>query len=258
MKYQDELSFAKSLAYKAGDIMRRYFQAEDIDTRLKEDKTPITIADETINQLVIDSVKEAFPQCGVIGEEGSYETERNELWVVDPIDGTKPYSIGIPVATFCLAYIVNGEVKVAVVYDPYQDRLYHAVIGGGAFVNDKPIKVSSESEIQGHNMAMGGKKRLADLGTHIRHGGVNRYELYSYSYAAAQVASGGFIAAGMEYGSPWDAAAASLLVEEAGGVATDLLGNKRNYNEWGEGIMLTNGLVHNELIKTLDYENFRD
>ena len=124
--YEKELDFAKQLAQDAGEIMRRYFQSDDIGTELKEDNTPLTIADTKINQLAIDRVKQVFPRCGVIGEEDSFETEREELWVVDPIDGTKPYSLGIPVSTFCLAYAVNGDVKVSVVYDPFQDRLYHA------------------------------------------------------------------------------------------------------------------------------------
>ena len=249
MEYQQELEFAKTLAYEAGDVMRRYFQADDIDVQFKEDTTPITIADTTINQMVIDRVREQYPDCGVIGEEGSFETDRSKLWIVDPIDGTKPYSMGIPVSTFCLAYVVDGQVLASVVNDPFQRRLYSATRGGGAYVNDTPIHVSDHPTTEGGSFMIGGRN-LNELVVELRKG-ANAYELYSYSYGAMQVASGIFVAAGMEYGSPWDAAAASLIVQEAGGVVTDLNGNTRNYSEWGEGILATNSLVHDNLVRVL-------
>ncbi len=80
MDYAEELEFAKGLALEAGGIMRRYFNAEDIGTTWKQDNTPLTVADTTINELVISRVKEMFPKDGVIGEEASYETERPRVW----------------------------------------------------------------------------------------------------------------------------------------------------------------------------------
>lgn len=256
MEYQREITFAKRLASEAGETMRRYFQADDIGVEIKEDNTPITIADSSINAFVIEQVRKEFPDCGVIGEEDSFETEREKLWIVDPIDGTRPYSLGIPVSTFCLAYAEAGQVKASVVYDPFQDRLFSAVAGQGAFVNEKPIAVSETASMQDQYVALGGgrtnraRRELRDV--------VKRFELYSFAYAATLVAEGNFVAAGMEYGSQWDAAAASLIVQEAGGRVTDLDGNERDYSQWGKGILMTNGHVHDALLELIDDESSRD
>lgn len=257
MNYQEELIFAKNLAYEAGKIMKKYFDTDNLQLETKHDNTPLTIADTTINKLVIDEVKKSFPSCGVIGEEDSFETERSQLWVVDPIDGTMPFSLSIPVSTFSLAYVVDGEVKVGVLYDPFQDKMYSATKDGGAMINDENLQVSEVSELDGSYLAIGGSilltanKILAQKKTRI-------FDLYSFAYCGALTATGNFVAVAMDWGSPWDAAAASLIVEEAGGRATDLLGRKRKYNEWGEGILLSNGLVHDELLTYFDYENSRN
>src|SRR5690606_7148188 len=108
------LAFAKTLATEAGQIMRDHFVL-GIDTEWKQDATPLTIADTSINQLVIDQVKQRFPTHGVLGEEASFGTDREYLWVVDPVDGTMPYSHGIPTSTFSLALVQNGQPIVAAV-----------------------------------------------------------------------------------------------------------------------------------------------
>jgi len=258
MGYPRQITFAKSLAYEAGEIIRKYFMSNDIGTELKEDSTPVTIADTTINQLVIDRVKENFPDCGVIGEEDSYEPKRENVWVVDPIDGTIPFSLGIPVSTFCLAYVEDGFVKASVVYDPFQDRLFSATKDGGAYVNSDLIKVSSKSDFADSYSAFGGHVLSDFVATLNENRSTRILDLFSYAYASSKVATGDFVAAGMTYGSPWDAAAVSLIVEEAGGRSTDLCGKPRKYNEWGDGILMSNGIVHDEIVKMIDYENSKD
>lgn len=257
MKYTSELQLAKLLAKEAGVLMHRYFRSEDIGVEIKEDQTPVTIADTKINRLVIERVKEKYPQTGVIGEEDSYNEENDNVWVVDPIDGTMPFSLGIPVSTFSLAYVEKGKVKVAVIYDPFIDRLYWAVEGEGSYLNNEKIAVSKITSLDNAYIALGGgliKKEFKKLSDN----NVRTFDMYSYAFSASLVATGDFVVAVMTYGSPWDAAAASLIVQEAGGRATDLLGNDRNYAEWGDGILITNGHVHDELLKLIDYENTRD
>jgi myo-inositol-1(or 4)-monophosphatase len=107
VSYEKELRFATDLAQEAGAIMDRYFRAEDIGTELKQDLTPVTVADTTINDLVIDRVQQSYPEHGVLGEENSYEPTRDRIWVVDPIDGTVPFSLGIPTSTFSLASLMT-------------------------------------------------------------------------------------------------------------------------------------------------------
>lgn len=260
---QGYLEFAKGLAVEAGIIMKRYFRAEDIGTEWKEDSTPVTVADTIINKLVIDRVKEVYPEFGIIGEEDSHEPSRDYVWVVDPIDGTIPFSLGIPVSTFCLALVYKGDVQISVVFEPFQDRLFSAMLGGGAFMNDKKIHVSSDKDFKnkylfGSSWVKKGEKDLRDVLHTLREKGVKTLNLPSYSYMAALVASGEFVAAFMTYGSQWDAAAISLIVEEAGGKASDLNGQTRKYHEWGEGILLTNGVVHDDIVRLTKNANTWD
>src|SRR6185437_220297 len=96
---EEYLDFAKSLAQEAGQIMLEYFKP-DVQHHLKEDKTIVTIADEKINRLVINKVEKVFPDHSVLGEEASNTKTHEYAWICDPIDGTNPYSKGIPVSTF--------------------------------------------------------------------------------------------------------------------------------------------------------------
>ncbi len=250
------LEFAKGLAAEASVIMRRYFRAEDIGTNWKEDNTPLTIADTTINKLVIDRVKAVYPDHGVIGEEDSYETKRDYVWVVDPIDGTMPFSLGIPVSTFCLALVYKGDVQVSVVMEPFQDRLFSAIRGHGAYLNEKKLKVSKTTDFKNNYFFLLGwiqrdARDLRAVVTELEKQGARMLGLLSYAYSTALVATGDLMVSGMSYGSPWDAAAIALIVEEAGGKATDLKGKPRKYNEWSDGILISNGAVHDKVVKLI-------
>ncbi|MDR1032910.1 MAG: inositol monophosphatase, partial [Candidatus Nomurabacteria bacterium] len=129
----DYLEFARRLAYAAGGVMLKYFRLGGGISHYKEDNTIVTKADTEINQMVIDRVRATYPGHGVYGEEDSFGRDKNELWVCDPIDGTNMFARGVPVAVFSLAFVVDGEPVMGVVYDPFTDRLYTAVKGEGAF-----------------------------------------------------------------------------------------------------------------------------
>lgn len=250
-----ELEFAKDLALNhAGKTMKRYFRAEDINVEWKEDNTPLTQADTTINKTVIDMVKIHFPTYGVIGEEESYEPDRDLVWVVDPIDGTVPFSLSIPVSTFSLALVdrSDGQSVVAVVYDPYLEHLYSAKKGHGTFLNDKKLSTSGQKDFKRGYFYISGDPIVFNPGkcanTITKKGG-KCMNLISFAYSGTKVASGHLAASCMSYGSPWDSGAVSLIVEEAGGVATDLNGNKRRYDQFENGILLSaNKTIHTKLV----------
>jgi myo-inositol-1(or 4)-monophosphatase len=136
------LKFATDLALEAGQIMEKHFHAA-VEFREKADLTIVTVADEAINQLVIDRVAESYSEHSVFGEEASSNKGHQYAWVCDPIDGTIPYSKGLPVSVFSLALTKDGESIVGVVYDPFMKRLYSAIKGEGAFLNGEAINVSS-------------------------------------------------------------------------------------------------------------------
>lgn len=255
------LEFAKNIAQKAGAVMSKHFRSEALITTWKEKNSPVTEADTEINRMVIEEVRANFPDHGILGEEESSNPEFDTVWVVDPIDGTNLFNLGMPNSTFCLSLVKSGEVQVAVVYDPYLKRLFWTIKGGGSYLNGEKLAVKPIHEFKhGYIFAQADKtdnsSTTAEIHKRLKSMGVKLISIPSYTYMALAILEGSMLAAFMPYGSPWDAAAISLLIQEAGGKATDLNGVDRKYNEWGDGILVSNGAVHEqllELIKTCGY-----
>ena len=247
------LETATELAYEAGRVMLEHFNV-GIEVHLKADNTPVTIADETINQIVIDRITAEYPTHGVIGEEASIERPSSSLqWVCDPIDGTLPYTLGIPTNVFSLALVEDGAPIVAAIADPYMNRMYTATRGEGAFCNDERITVSDRGTIAGSIMNVSGRSGrnaavfggpiyadLEKLGARMMHHSTMVYE-------AVLVAAGKFDAAIFTKRTPWDAAAGALLVAEAGGVVTDVSGSEQRYDRPINGTIFSNGVIHHEV-----------
>jgi myo-inositol-1(or 4)-monophosphatase len=232
MRLMDEyLNFAKDLADQAGGIMRHYFRV-GMEHTLKADNSPVTIADEKINEIVIERVKERFPEHGVLGEEASFGTEAKDLWVVDPIDGTIPFTKGVPTNAFSLALVRNGIPIVGVIFDPYMERMYSATEGGGAFVNEEVIRVDIAKSVEKIHMTQASSRWLSNLSylELLKQKGAKVFGYGSTVYELAMVASGQLSA--MVHGGEfsWDVAAAKIIVEEAGGVTSDLRGNNQRYD----------------------------
>lgn len=270
-KYEKELIFAKKMAADAGRIMLKHFNKTE--TMWKDNHTPITVADQTINDLLIESVEKSFPEYGVIGEEGSFMEERDMVWVVDPIDGTSPYILGIPTSTFCLALVnrSDGQPVIAVVYDPFLDNLYVAEKGKGALLNGNKIKTSNAQNLHHSYLAVNAfAKKLKDgrvvirpgkLMEKIRTSGGKCLTFQSHVYTAMKVASGELIGSILAFGSPWDSAAAALIVSEAGGEATDLDGKPRRYDQFENGtVVAANKQILKIIIEEIKQssENSRD
>lgn len=248
MNHQKELNFAKQLSKDAGVIMRKYFKSQELGHSWKEDHTPLTIADTTINSLVIKRVKESYPEHGVLGEEESYKPDRQLIWIVDPIDGTVPFSLGIPTSAFSMALVdrTDGQQLVAVTYDPFLDELFYAVKGGGALVNDQKLQTSDQTELkrsymclstqsgQGENYHYNGPEMIG----YFRDQGVMTLNYMSMVYAVNRVAAGQLLAFVTGRTNPWDAAACAMLVQEAGGIVTNLRGEKRRFDEVGDGYIM--------------------
>src|SRR3989339_1842896 len=137
-----EKEFALLMAKKAGKIIKKNF-AMGMEKEWKSDNTPVTVTDKAVNSLLIKESKRYFPKYGILGEEENSIVGNEEYhWVCDPIDGTIPFSHGIPTCVFSLALVKDGVPVVAVVYDPFMDRLFTAEKGNGAKLNGKTIHVS--------------------------------------------------------------------------------------------------------------------
>ena len=249
---RDYLDTAFELAAAAGEIMLEYFDI-GVATDWKDDDTPVTVADEAINRMVVERLSAQYPEHGVIGEEASWVKPNSRFqWVCDPIDGTLPYTLGIPTNVFSLALCEDGQPIVAVIEDPYLGRTYSATLGGGAFVNEDELAVSGRAELRGSIMNVSGRSRGnaawgAAIYYDLERAGVQQLHHNSMVYEVIQVASGMFDGAIFTKSTPWDAAAGALLVNEAGGRATDLYGREQRYDGAIKGAIFSNGLLHEEL-----------
>lgn len=249
------LEFAKEIAKEAGRIMTKYFNAKDISS-YKGDKTIVTLADKEINEYLIKRVKEEFPEHSVDGEEEQFG-KSNYVWVCDPVDGTAMYARHIPVAVFSLALVVNGEPIVGVVYDVFTEHLYTAIKGNGAFVNEEKLEVNDivlddMRSVSNFDMWPGADYNIYDV---IKELGKKTYfiSIGSVIRACMCVASGEFnlaIFPGTKHKN-CDIAAVKVIVEEAGGKVTDLFGKEQRYDQDINGAIVSNGIVHEKVVKTI-------
>src|SRR5882672_4956086 len=143
------LAFAQKLARQGGQIIKDNFD-NDLSIELKSDNSPVTQVDTAINDLISQDIQKAYPDHGLLGEEGSHGSGQEAYqWVCDPIDGTKAFIISAPLSTCVIGLAKAGQTQLVVIYDPFMDRLYHAVRGQGAFCNDQPIHVDQNPLAKG-------------------------------------------------------------------------------------------------------------
>ena len=253
--YDKYLEFAKGISYKAKDIMLKYFNSDN-DSSYKLDNTIVTKADQEINHYLIEQVKKVFPNHSVDGEEEQMGSS-NYVWVCDPIDGTAMYARGIPTAVFSLALCIDGNPVLGVVYDPFNDNMYFACKGSGAFKNDKLINVSDidlsdKRSVAHYDMHPSFDYNIYDV---IKELGKKSYfvSIGSIIRASMCVAEGNFTLAifpGTVHKN-CDIAAVKIIVEEAGGIVTDLFGNEQRFDKNINGAIISNGFIHDEVVELM-------
>lgn len=256
-QHQEWLDFAKSVALEAGDIMRKYFGKKP-DSHLKANNTIVTVADEKINDLVINRVTERYPAHDIDGEEASQRRGSKYVWACDPIDGTTSFIMGLPVSVFSLALVIDGQPEVGVIYAPFSECLYWAVRGQGAYLNSRPIHVSQDSLDDRVEMNVDWWPSAQWDVMQVVHDLAYEKDVYvttvgSTTHAAALVARGEFVASVFTgtKGKNVDIAAAKVIVEEAGGKVTDLFGQEQRYDRDICGALVNNGVVHEDIVEAM-------
>ena len=142
MRWEKELQVARSAAMHAGDLAVGY-QSQELKPEAKPDLSPVTVADRACEKLIAAEILAAFPDDGIVGEEGAHRPSRNgRKWIVDPIDGTRDFVRGLPYWAVLIGLEVDGVVVVGVTHMPALKNMYHAVKGAGAFCNDRPISIA--------------------------------------------------------------------------------------------------------------------
>ncbi len=254
----EELEFAKSLVYRAGAVIRDAL-AGRFETRWKSDNTPVTDIDIAVNSMVLAELAARYPNDRVYGEEESSSNMAGEYtWVLDPIDGTQ--ALGkLDTFTVCLARLdSDGKPLFSVVYNPLRDELCEADRGGRTLLNGKPINVSGKSTIKSSYVHFGSRLRFSDLVTNgvlydrLEEQGAKIFNTRSLAHGCIEVAKGEFEAALVGVTTPFEAASVALAVEGAGGVVTDLYGNRPSgFDGEIKGLIVTNGLIHQAIVDLL-------
>lgn len=249
-------SVAVGLARKAGEIMRKNFTL-GMKKEWKEDRSPVTDADIAINAMVVEEIRGRFPDHDIIGEEQSDRREGVQFaWVCDPVDGTIPFSHGIPLGTFVLALCRDGTPILGVIYDPFMDRMFVGEKGKGAFCNDKRISVSSAQSLEDQFLELDLPTELIPydvrpLREELNEKGATCLKMAASCYGGMLVACGELAATVATLNTCWDGVALKIIVEEAGGKVTDIFGNEQRYDRPINGFVTSNGLVHDELLEMI-------
>lgn len=247
--FAGELEVAMGAAAEAAAILVAREGAAQV--REKGARDLVTAADEACERAILARIRRSFPDDAVVAEESGGEGGEGRRWIVDPIDGTVNFIHGHPFTCVSIAFADAEGPAAGVVHAPLLGEVYHAVRGGGAFLNGRPLRVSAVEDPSGALLATGfpfkaGKgdpeayMRLvteALLATHgIRRAGSAALDL---AYVAAGRVDG-FFEIGLK---PWDVAAGALLVSEAGGRVGGWPGDGAGPLETGN-VLATNGRIH--------------
>lgn len=255
---RDFLTVAMESAKLAGEIIRKKMGNLSNDEITKKSISDyVTEVDIQSEKTIIEHIKKHFPQHQIMAEESSNDYKKAEyLWIIDPLDGTTNFIHGFPVFAISLALIYKGELILGVIYDPSRNDLFYAEKGSGAFLNGQKIKVSSIKDPALSLIATGfpfRNKQYIDSYIKIFHSLL--YSVSDLRRPGAAAIDLAYVACGRVDGffefalSPWDIAAGSLLIKEAGGVVSDFEGGDE-YLKTGH-IIAGNPVIHSFLVKKI-------
>jgi myo-inositol-1(or 4)-monophosphatase len=246
-------------ATKAGRSLARDFgEVQNLQVSLKGPGDYVSQADRKAEEIIYTELAKARPGYAFLMEErGEVPGEdAQHRWIVDPLDGTTNFLHGIPIFAISIALERQGQLVAGLVYNPAMDELYTAERGGGAFLNDRRLRVSGRTKLSDAVIATGtphlGRGHHGNYLIELRNvmaevSGVRR--LGAAALDLAYVAAGrmdGFWEAGL---SPWDTAAGMLLIREAGGFVTDMKGGQAMFED--STIIAGNEAIHRALARTL-------
>jgi len=250
MNYQELTLQVCEIARTTGSFMaKERITFDDSKIEVKGVHDLVSYVDKTAEIRIIEALQSLIPDAGFIAEEGTNDKRGERFnWVIDPLDGTTNYIHGLPIYSVSIALLDNNELVSGVVYEVGHDECFYAWKGGGAFLNGKPIRVSTRAEIGNALLATGFPySDFSRLDAYVEMfkwamtsaRGIRR--LGSASADLAYVACGRFDAF-WEYDlKPWDVAAGALIVTEAGGKVADYKGGSDYL--FGKEIVATNSFI---------------
>jgi len=254
---QQMLETAVAAAREAGALQKERLWGE-FSFSFKGEVDLVTEVDRACEEMIVNRIRSAFPSHSFLAEENLYPGGDPAFrWIIDPLDGTTNYAHGFPWFCVSIALERQGELSLGVIYHCMMDELFTATRGGGAFLNGSPIRVSTRTPLRQSLIATGFPYDASrDNENNFR----NFFELQlaarGVRRAGAAALDLAYVAAGRLDGywecklKPWDVAAGSLLVTEAGGRVTNHGGLPHRVGD--HRILATNGAIHEEIVALLD------
>lgn len=224
------LKAAERFARAGGDSTLNYFN-KPFDLEYKQDQTPVTTADREAEQVIRDAIAREFPDHGIVGEEfGSDDADRDTVWVIDPIDGTRSFIHGVPLYTTLIGVLVEGVPQAGVIYAPALGEMVAAATGLGARLNGRECRVREVSDLNRATFLTTDTRHVRERGFQepyeklLAQCGVHR--TWGDAYGHMLVATGRADFMFDPELEIWDAAALLPIVTEAGGVFSDVKGEQ--------------------------------
>lgn len=257
------LFVAQRAARAAGKVLLAK-QREVHAVRYKGKRDIVTDADYAAERVIMQTIRARFPKDHFLSEEGNAREHRHlwvqanashdfALWIIDPLDGTTNYARGFNIFCTSIALYQAGHVQIGVVYDPITNELYSAERGHGAYLNGKPIHTSTvrsfDEAVFGAEWARAPRtrQRASQIFARILQRTMTGRALGSAALSLCHVAAGrldGYMHLSL---SPWDVAAAALIIEEAGGKVTTPSGTA--WTVHSKAYVASNGYLHNTILK---------
>jgi myo-inositol-1(or 4)-monophosphatase len=249
------LEVGKEAAREAGTFLRESFRT-DFRVSRKGPINYVTEMDLRAEQMILKRVQRSFPDHQFLAEEGgTVSSDSHFRWIIDPLDGTTNYAHGFPAFCVSIALEQEGRLEAGIIYDPIADEMFSAATGQGAFLNDVPMRVSGQAELEesllGTGFSYDPEALRVNLGLFAefmtRAAGVRR--VGSAARDLAFVACGRFDGVWEYQLNPWDVAAGIVLIREAGGSVTDFEGRPCGPEQ--SRLLLTNGKIHQAMLAVL-------
>jgi histidinol-phosphatase len=250
MPHSPFLATALDAARAAADVIRHYYQS-NLAITIKADKSPVTVADVESEKVIRSIIEAKYPAHGFYGEEtGSSHLDAEYVWIVDPIDGTKSFVREYPMFSTQIALMHRGRLVIGVSSAPAYGELAYGEIGVGAWLNDRPIRVSDVSSIEDAALSTGNLKTLATgprwpaFGRLV--GRLGRIRGYGDFLHYHLLASGKIDAVVESDVNILDVGACAVVVEAAGGRFTDIDGQPLGLDS--RSVLATNGRLHEAVL----------
>jgi myo-inositol-1(or 4)-monophosphatase len=267
------LSVAIDASKKAGNIILDYKNGVEVSDIKANNRDLLTLVDPLCESVIQNIIKDSFPHHDFLGEEdvspgaeasasklNSFLIENDSnskyLWIVDPIDGTSNFVHGMPLCMPSVALAYEGEVIIGVIHDPHRNETFYAKKGYGSYMNGNSIKVSKEDRISDAIISMGSppavqSMRMSLIGIQALMPKCRTIRMLGSAALMLAWVACGRLTSYWEYDlSSWDVAAGALIIREAGGKFTNLL--SEDWKLIDRKICASNGLVHSEIINTLN------